>query len=147
MLEWAFSAEASYEWAVRVLLAELGLAYAAFQPNGAPTQEQLGAEAPTMQVPTMRDGTRVLWESGVIAEYLLASTSDRHEGDPPRALALYHDGREWAGSGHLLQRERMSALGRLRIWAKAAKTMSQYQQFTGTMRSRHLKDQNLRTRQ
>lgn len=95
MLELEYTPGSPYARAVRILLDELELDYSGSQPASAPTGAQLGADTPTMQVPTLRDGTSVLWESGVIAEYLLASTARRPDTTPPLAKAVWRPSREW----------------------------------------------------
>jgi glutathione S-transferase len=74
----------------RVLISGRG-----YQPELAPTQMQLSADTPTMQVPTLRHGDIVLSESGTIAEYLLSTFSTRTEADPPLASAMWRPTHEW----------------------------------------------------
>jgi glutathione S-transferase len=95
MLELEYTAGSPYARAVRVLLHELGLEYVGHEAELAPTQSQLGGNTPTMQVPTIRHGEVVLWESGTIADYLLSTFPTRTEEDPPLATAMFRPANEW----------------------------------------------------
>ena len=68
-----YSSGSPFARAIRIVMDELELDYDGEEPEAAPTQDQLGVDTPTMQVPTLRDGETTLWESGTIAEYLLAN--------------------------------------------------------------------------
>ncbi|TGR36099.1 glutathione S-transferase N-terminal domain-containing protein, partial [Mesorhizobium sp. M8A.F.Ca.ET.198.01.1.1] len=50
---------------------------------------------PALQVPTLRDGDLTLWESGVIADYLLATYPQRVGRDPALASSMWRAGSEW----------------------------------------------------
>lgn len=95
MLELQYTAGSPYARAVRILLHELKLDYVGYEPEAAPTPTQLGADTPTMQVPSLRDGEVVLWESGTIAEYLLRKASQRIDEKPQLAAALWRPMQEW----------------------------------------------------
>ena len=95
MLELEYTPGSPYARAIRILLDELGMGYSGSEPASAPTGAQLGTDTPTMQVPTLRDGNVVLWESGVIAEYLLGRTANRPDATPPLAKAVWRPSREW----------------------------------------------------
>lgn len=95
MLELQYTAGSPYARAVRVLLHELKLDYVGYETESAPTTTQLGANTPTMQVPSLRDGDTVLWESGTIAEYLLRKSSHRIDEKPQVAAALWRPVHEW----------------------------------------------------
>lgn len=81
--------------AIRILLHELDLDYTAEEADSG-VEQRLEA-TPTLQVPTLRDGEVRLWESGLIAEYLLATYEHRPAASPPlaqsawREAALWHD--------------------------------------------------------
>lgn len=80
-----FSRGSPFARAIRILLDELGLAYDGREPEGAPAACQLGKVTPTMQVPTLRDGDVILWESGLIAEYLMTCYTHRLQDGRPLA--------------------------------------------------------------
>ena len=81
--------------AVRIVLDELDLGYERHEELTTPTVEERAAATPTLQVPTLWDGDLVLWESGLIAEYL-AVTYEAAAHDPPLAPALAREERAWA---------------------------------------------------
>ena len=95
MLKLEYTAGSPYARAIRVLFHELDLDYVGSEPDLAPTAMQLGADTPTLQVPTLRDGDVVLWESGTIAEYLLSKFVTRVEEAPLLATALWRPEQEW----------------------------------------------------
>ena len=95
MIELQYTPGSPFARAVRVLLHELQLDFLARELELAPGARQLGAEAPTMQVPTLRDGNVVLWESSVIAEYLLGTYPDRSGASPGLAPGLWRPFHEW----------------------------------------------------
>lgn len=65
---------------VRVLLDELGLPYERRETGGAASIHNHEI-SPTLQVPTLWDNGRVLWESGLIADYLLTRYRRRIEAN------------------------------------------------------------------
>lgn len=79
--------------AVRILLDELELDYERHEAIAAPDAGERAA--PTLQVPVFRDGAVTLWESGLIAEYLMARHTHRPDGDPPLAALAYRQDCEW----------------------------------------------------
>ena len=81
---------------VRVVLEELGLPYERREEITTPTVEERATATPTLQVPTLWDGETVLWESGLIADYLLATYDERPDTNPPLASAVARPGNEWA---------------------------------------------------
>lgn len=81
--------------AIRILLDELGLDYERREEITTPSLAQRAAATPTLQVPTFWDGERRLWESGVIAEYLLSSYPDRRDARPPLASRAWRSAEEW----------------------------------------------------
>lgn len=78
-----FTTGSPFARGVRILLDELGLDYERHEEITTPTVEERARNTPTLQVPTFRDGKVVLWESGLISEYLLATHDHRPAGDPP----------------------------------------------------------------
>ena len=91
-----FTTGSPFARAVRIVLDELGLDYERREEITTPTAEQRAAATPTLQVPTLWDGDLVLWESGVIAEYLLARYPERPAKRPPLAERAWRVGQEWA---------------------------------------------------
>ena len=76
-----FTQGSPFARAIRIILDELDLDFQRLeQPTTPPAEERL-AYSPAVQVPTFWDGEVHLWESGLIAEYLIATYS----GDPSRA--------------------------------------------------------------
>ncbi len=66
-----FTTGSPFARAVRIILDELELDYERREEITTPTVEQRAAATPSLQVPTFWDGDVHLWESGLIAEYLL----------------------------------------------------------------------------
>lgn len=95
MLSLMFSGGSPFARAIRVILDELALPYEGQEPENAPTASQLGVAAPTMQVPTLRDGDLTIWESGTIAEYLLTHYTNRPLTNPPLAILPWRDSHLW----------------------------------------------------
>ncbi len=79
---------------VRILLDELGLDYARNEALSAPGAED-PASAPTLRVPVLRDGAVTLWESGTIAEYLLATYPQRPGATPTLAQPAFRPEAPW----------------------------------------------------
>jgi len=74
---------------VRILLSEKRLAFERnTEPAGTRDTDELAALNPTLRVPILEDGERILFETRIIAEYLLAAYSDTPDGAPPPPLAL-----------------------------------------------------------
>lgn len=112
-----FTTGSPFARAVRIVLHELGLDYEPLEELTTPTAASRAAATPTLQVPTLRDGDLVLWESGLIAEYLLATYSDRAgDGDPPLAPSAFAAGSPW--------RDRL-VLATVQTLGTAATTVSQ----------------------
>ena len=81
--------------AIRIILDELGLEYERREEITTPTVEERASTTPTLQVPTLWDGDTVLWESGVIGEYLLSSYPERSDGAPPLASHAWRPQSVW----------------------------------------------------
>ncbi|WP_204113798.1 glutathione S-transferase family protein [Shimia biformata] len=86
-----FTPGSPFARAVRIVLDELGLDYERREENAAPG----ATETPTLQVPTFRDNALVLWESGTIAEYLMATYPHRPESALPLSDHMFRPGMEW----------------------------------------------------
>ena len=84
-----------YARGVRIILHELGLDYEAQEEITTPTAAQRADATPTLQVPTLWDGDHTLWESGLIAEYLLSSYTQRPDNAPPLAARSWRASHEW----------------------------------------------------
>lgn len=79
---------------VRILLCELDLDYERRELQGAPAQGDMET-SPTLQVPTLWDGDIVLWDSGLIAEYLLATYPDRKRATPELVAGICRPSFVW----------------------------------------------------
>ena len=91
-----FTTGSPFARAVRVILHELGLDYERREEITTPTVAERASATPTLQVPTLWDGEIVLWESGLIADYLLNEYRERPSTSPPLAANLTRAGSEWA---------------------------------------------------
>ena len=80
--------------AVRIILDELELDYERREEITTPTVEQRAADTPSLQVPTFWDGSIHLWESGLIADYLLR-TYPKRVGSPPLSASAWRAEQEW----------------------------------------------------
>jgi glutathione S-transferase len=74
---------------------ELNLDYERREEITTPSVEERAGATPTLQVPTLWDGDNVLWESGLIADYLLETYSDKANSKPTLASAIARDGSYW----------------------------------------------------
>lgn len=81
---------------VRVMLDEIGLDYERREETTTPSAASRADWTPALQVPTFRDGDLALWESGVIAEYLLATYPQRAGHEPALAPSMWRAGLEWS---------------------------------------------------
>ena len=61
-----------------------------------PTVEERATATPTLQVPTLWDGDTTLWESDLIADYLLSTYAERLDTSPPLATSFVRPKNEWA---------------------------------------------------
>ena len=83
-----FTTGSPFARAVRIILDELNLDFERREEITTPSVQQRASASPTLQVPTYWEDDLRLWESGLIAEYLLRANIERPSADP--ALA------EWA---------------------------------------------------
>lgn len=90
-----FTTGSPFARAIRILLDELGLDYERREEITTPSAADRAAATPTLQVPTLWDGEVTLWESGVIADYLLARYPERPAAAPPLAARAFRPEAEW----------------------------------------------------
>jgi len=90
-----FTTGSPYARGVRIILDELGLEYEKREEITTPTVAERAAATPTLQVPTLWDGDKIMWESGLITEYLLATYQERPDIEPPMADAAWRSASEW----------------------------------------------------
>ena len=90
-----FTTGSPFARAVRIILDELALDYERREEITTPSIRQRAAATPTLQVPTLWDGDQTLWESGIIAEYLLAAYEHRPSAAPPLAPQAFRQGNVW----------------------------------------------------
>ena len=90
-----FTTGSPFARGVRILLDELGLDYERREEITTPTADERARATPTLQVPTLWDGKVTLWESGLIAEYLLTTYPDRIQADPPLAALAWRPESAW----------------------------------------------------
>ena len=90
-----FTAGSPFARGIRVILDELGLDYERREEITTPTVEARASATPTLQVPTLWDGETTLWESGLIADYLLSKYSERPDANPPLAANIARPENEW----------------------------------------------------
>ena len=90
-----FTTGSPFARGVRIILDELGLDYEHREEITTPSVEERADATPTLQVPTFWDGNVTLWESGLIAEYLLETYSKRPDTAPPLADQAWRTATEW----------------------------------------------------
>jgi len=90
-----FTTGSPFARGVRVILDELDLAYEKREEITTPTVESRAAASPTLQVPTLWDNGNVLWESGLICEYLLSTYPEQRAAMPPLAKKPWRSPSEW----------------------------------------------------
>ena len=90
-----FTTGSPFARAVRIVLYELDLDYEQQDEITTPSVEARAAATPTLQVPTLWDGETTLWESGLIAEYLLSTYAHRPQTVPPLKDRAYRPKAEW----------------------------------------------------
>ena len=91
-----FTTGSPFARGIRVILDELGLDYERREEITTPTVQARASATPTLQVPTLWDGDTVLWESGVIAEYLMTEYPERPGAAPRLARAFARPSNLWA---------------------------------------------------
>ena len=91
-----FTTGSPFARGVRVILDELGLDYERREEITTPTVEERASASPTLQVPTLWDGDTTLWESGLIADYLLSKYPERPDAHPPLVASIARTENEWA---------------------------------------------------
>lgn len=90
-----FTTGSPFARAIRIILDELALDYERREEITTPSVEQRAAASPTLQVPTFWDGDVRLWESDLIAEYLLHTYPQRPDAAPPLAARAWRVAAEW----------------------------------------------------
>jgi len=90
-----FTTGSPFARAVRIILDELHLDYEKREEITTPSVQQRAAAAPTLQVPTFWDGDVRLWESSLIAEYLLHTYPQRPAAAPPLCERAWRPAHEW----------------------------------------------------
>ncbi|MHA1567027.1 MAG: glutathione S-transferase family protein [Alphaproteobacteria bacterium] len=90
-----FTTGSPFARGVRVILDELGLGYERREEIATPTVEERSNSSPTLQVPTLWDGETTLWESGLIADYLLSKYPERPDARPPLVASIARNDNEW----------------------------------------------------
>jgi glutathione S-transferase len=90
-----FTTGSPFARAIRIILDELNLDYEKREEITTPSVQQRAAASPTLQVPTYWDDDVRLWESGLIAEYLLHTNKQRPGTEPPLAEQAWRRSHEW----------------------------------------------------
>lgn len=90
-----FTTGSPFARGVRIILDELGLDYERNEEITTPSAEERARATPTLQVPTLCDGNVTLWESGLIADYLLSTYVERPVTNPPLAMYAFRPRNEW----------------------------------------------------
>jgi len=90
-----FTTGSPFARGVRIILDELGLDYERKEEITTPSVEERASATPTLQVPTLWDGDTILWESGLIADYLLSTYAERPDTNPPLAVRAVRPDKEW----------------------------------------------------
>jgi glutathione S-transferase len=90
-----FTTGSPFARAIRIILDELDLDYERREEITTPSVEHRAATSPTLQVPVYWDGDLRLWESDLIAEYLLHNYKKRPDAKPPLAERAWRASDEW----------------------------------------------------
>ncbi len=114
MLHLLYTTGSPFARAVRIVLDEIGLDYGRHEEIAAPSAG--GLAPPTLQVPTLWHGDLKLWESGIIAEYLLSTFSHRPAVEPPLAHEAFRS--------DALRRDKL-VFSTIQTFGTAATTISQ----------------------
>lgn len=78
-----FTPGSPFARAIRIMLDEIGLSYEPDVADISDSAEERARRTPALQVPTLVDGEVTLWDSGLIAEYLLATYPQRPARQAP----------------------------------------------------------------
>ena len=90
-----FTTGSPFARGIRIILDELGLDYERREEITTPSVEERAKATPTLQVPTFWDGDVTLWESTLIADYLLTTYSERLSATPPLADGIWRTATQW----------------------------------------------------
>ena len=90
-----FTTGSPFARGIRIILDELGLDYERREEITTPSVQQRAKATPTLQVPTFWDGDITLWESTLIADYLLTTYTDRSSATPPLAESIWRRATRW----------------------------------------------------
>jgi glutathione S-transferase len=82
-----FTTGSPFARAVRIVLVEKGLEFERAETFTTPSAEERAKVAPTLQVPTLIDGNRTLWDSAVIIDYLMSNYPGRPAPEGMEPLA------------------------------------------------------------
>ena len=95
-LRLCFTPGSPFARAIRIMLDEIGLEWEPDVAGIKDSAEDRARRSPALQVPTLVDGFLTLWDSSLIADYLLATYPDRpaHER-PALAQMIARPGQEW----------------------------------------------------
>lgn len=93
MLELLYTPGSPFARAIRILLHELDVDYRGIESDGSLAQRR--EHAATLQVPALRKGDFQLWESGLIADYLLSHYGARAAEPLQVAASIWRDEHEW----------------------------------------------------
>lgn len=90
-----FTTGSPFARGIRIILDEIGLDYERREEITTPSVQERAKATPTLQVPTFWDGDITLWESSLIAEYLLTTYTERSNVTPPLADRVRRPATHW----------------------------------------------------
>jgi glutathione S-transferase len=92
-----FTEGSPFARAIRIILDEIGLEWRREEALRADSAAERGRRTPALQVPVLREGALTLWDSGLIAEYLLSTYPERRtpDGLPPLAPQIARAEHYW----------------------------------------------------
>lgn len=90
-----FTTGSPFARAVRIILHELNLDNERREEIATPSVQQRSVASPTLQVPTYWEDDQRLWESSLIAEYLLHTHKGRLALKPPLSERAWRTSEEW----------------------------------------------------
>ena len=90
-----FTTGSPFARGVRIILDELKLDYERREEITTTSVQQRAQATPTLQVPTFWDGNFTLWESTLIADYLLTTYTNRSSATPPLAESIWRKDTQW----------------------------------------------------